>query len=61
MGYRGETRAKQDMKNRVRLDLLYIQNWSLGLDLKIMGMTAATLLRSLKNGPEPSAGAPNAG
>ncbi|MFZ9680380.1 MAG: exopolysaccharide biosynthesis polyprenyl glycosylphosphotransferase [Bacteroidia bacterium] len=60
MGYRGETRAKQDMKNRVRLDLLYIQNWSLGLDLKIIGMTAATLLRSLRNGPEPNVGAPNA-
>jgi len=61
MGYRGETRAKQDMKNRVRLDLLYIQNWSLGLDLKIMGMTAATLLRALKSGPETSPDAPNAG
>jgi len=48
LGYRGETRAKQDMKNRVRIDLLYIQNWSPLLDLKIIGMTALSLLRSLR-------------
>jgi hypothetical protein len=36
------------MKNRVRIDLLYIQNWSPLLDLKIIGMTALSLLRSLR-------------
>jgi putative colanic acid biosynthesis UDP-glucose lipid carrier transferase len=48
LGYRGETRVKQDMKNRVRIDLLYIQNWSPLLDLKIIGMTALSLLRSFR-------------
>lgn len=47
LGYRGETKAKQDMKNRVRIDLLYIQNWSLWLDIKIIGMTLGTLWQSL--------------
>ena len=34
-GYRGDT----DVKERVRLDIWYIENWSFGLDLKIMWKT----------------------
>ncbi len=35
-GYRGETRTLEDMRRRIELDLQYIDNWSLGLDLKIL-------------------------
>ena len=34
-GCRGETKSPEDMRRRVELDLYYIENWSLGLDLKI--------------------------
>lgn len=35
-GYRGETRTLEDMRRRIELDLQYIDNWSLFLDLKIL-------------------------
>jgi undecaprenyl-phosphate galactose phosphotransferase/putative colanic acid biosynthesis UDP-glucose lipid carrier transferase len=38
-GYRGETSRVEQMKGRVDCDLWYINNWSLGLDLKILMMT----------------------
>jgi|GEM_PF-2766983 len=38
-GARGETRTIQDMRRRVDLDLAYIRNWSLWLDLKIILLT----------------------
>lgn len=38
-GLRGETRELRDMEKRVNYDLFYINNWSLGLDLKILAMT----------------------
>jgi putative colanic acid biosynthesis UDP-glucose lipid carrier transferase len=40
-GWRGNTEQLQDMKKRVEYDLYYIDNWSLGLDLKILIMTLA--------------------
>ncbi len=39
-GWRGHTRGLGDMKKRVEYDLYYIDNWSLGMDLKILAMTA---------------------
>ena len=36
MGYVGETRNIQAMKDRVQLDIFYIRHWSLTLDLKIL-------------------------
>jgi putative colanic acid biosynthesis UDP-glucose lipid carrier transferase len=33
-GYRGEIEKDADMINRVKLDVFYIENWSLILDLK---------------------------
>jgi putative colanic acid biosynthesis UDP-glucose lipid carrier transferase len=39
-GWRGSTRALGDMKKRVEYDLYYIDNWSIGLDIKILVMTA---------------------
>lgn len=38
-GYRGETSDSQMMKNRVRLDLIYIENWTLWFDVKIILLT----------------------
>ncbi len=38
-GARGETRTINDMRRRVDLDLAYIRNWSLWLDLKIILLT----------------------
>ncbi len=38
-GYRGETKELQDMEGRVRLDVWYIENWSLSLDINIVLQT----------------------
>jgi len=42
-GYRGETKEIHLMKKRVELDAWYIENWSLGLDLKIIFLTVFKL------------------
>lgn len=38
-GYRGETETIDKMEKRVEYDLMYIQSWSLWLDLKIIFLT----------------------
>lgn len=38
-GYRGEVETKSDILNRIRLDVLYVERWSLGLDLQIIYST----------------------
>ena len=38
-GYRGETKELRDMEGRVRLDVWYIENWSLSLDINIIFKT----------------------
>ncbi|CAN7400255.1 undecaprenyl-phosphate glucose phosphotransferase [Pseudomonas sp. LjRoot71] len=43
-GYRGETETLDKMAKRVELDLTYINNWSLWLDIKILVKTPFTLL-----------------
>ncbi len=35
-GYRGEIKKRSDIKNRIRLDIFYIENWSFFLDIKII-------------------------
>ncbi len=42
-GLRGETASEAVMRARVEHDLFYIDNWSLGLDLRILGRTATSL------------------
>jgi putative colanic acid biosynthesis UDP-glucose lipid carrier transferase len=44
-GMRGETDTPDKMLNRIRLDLEYIDAWSLWLDMKIIWMTAFLVLR----------------
>lgn len=43
-GCRGETETLEKMQKRVELDLAYINNWSLWLDIKILLKTPLTLL-----------------
>ncbi len=38
-GWRGETTSVEQIENRVRCDLFYIDNWSFFFDLKIIAMT----------------------
>lgn len=38
-GYRGEVENKSDILNRIRLDVLYVERWTLGLDLRIIYST----------------------
>jgi putative colanic acid biosynthesis UDP-glucose lipid carrier transferase len=44
-GYRGEIKIKSDIKNRVRLDIFYIENWSFLLDLKIITKTVFNVFK----------------
>ena len=45
-GWRGETRTEAQIENRVAHDLYYIENWSIGLDLKILVLTLWREMRS---------------
>jgi exopolysaccharide biosynthesis polyprenyl glycosylphosphotransferase len=44
-GLRGETATIDEMERRVKLDLWYVENWSLLLDLKIAWRTCFELMR----------------
>jgi Undecaprenyl-phosphate glucose phosphotransferase len=44
-GFRGETSEDFQMKNRVRLDTLYIKKWSLLIDIKIIVLTVYNALK----------------
>ena len=44
-GLRGETRSVDKMTERVKLDLWYINNWSLGFDIYILLRTCFEVLR----------------
>ncbi|AUC85505.1 undecaprenyl-phosphate glucose phosphotransferase [Polaribacter sp. ALD11] len=44
-GYRGEIKRKTDIKNRVRLDIFYIENWSFFLDIKIIIQTVLNVFK----------------
>ena len=45
-GWRGETATEEQIENRVRCDLFYIDNWSLLLDIKIAVLTVLREIHS---------------
>jgi Undecaprenyl-phosphate glucose phosphotransferase len=45
-GWRGETDTIEKIRKRVEYDLYYIENWSLGFDLRILVLTVFALLRT---------------
>lgn len=44
-GFRGETKTLDQMENRVKADIWYVENWSFGLDLRIMWRTLVNMLK----------------
>ncbi|MBX0290444.1 exopolysaccharide biosynthesis polyprenyl glycosylphosphotransferase [Hymenobacter sp. HSC-4F20] len=48
-GFRGETREAGTMEKRVEYDLKYVENWSFGLDMKIIGLTVWNMVKGEKN------------
>lgn len=48
-GYRGQTDDKYSMKNRVRIDILYIERWSFMLDIKVIWLTVQNMFRGEEN------------
>lgn len=47
-GYRGEIETEKDMINRIKMDVFYIENWSLILDLRIIYLTVVNILKGDK-------------
>jgi putative colanic acid biosynthesis UDP-glucose lipid carrier transferase len=43
-GFRGETATLEDMRRRVEVDLEYLRNWSLELDIRIVLQTVRMML-----------------
>ncbi|MCC6576795.1 MAG: exopolysaccharide biosynthesis polyprenyl glycosylphosphotransferase [Flavobacteriales bacterium] len=48
-GFRGETRTPELMERRIELDVWYLENWSFGLDLRIVLRTVTNMLRKDPN------------
>ncbi len=44
-GYRGEIATKEEIVNRVKYDIFYIENWSVFLDIKIIFETVINLFK----------------
>ncbi len=44
-GFRGEIKNDDDMINRIKYDVFYIENWSLILDLKIIAQTVINIFK----------------
>ncbi|MDA0972395.1 MAG: undecaprenyl-phosphate glucose phosphotransferase [Bacteroidetes bacterium] len=49
-GYRGETKEVKQMLDRVKMDVFYIQHWSLFLDARIIWKTVVNMLTLQKTG-----------
>lgn len=47
-GFRGETKTRADIRNRVRLDLFYLERWTVWLDLGIIFKTCWEVLNPSK-------------
>ena len=48
-GFRGETKQKADMENRVKCDIYYLENWTSMLDVRIIFMTIINAVRGEEN------------
>ncbi|WP_452221567.1 exopolysaccharide biosynthesis polyprenyl glycosylphosphotransferase [Lacinutrix salivirga] len=48
-GYRGEIKSDEDIVNRIKYDIFYIENWSLFLDIKIIFQTFITMFKGDQN------------
>ena len=48
-GYRGETKEVSLMEKRVEYDVIYMENWSLSLDIKIIFLTVWNMIRGEKS------------
>jgi len=48
-GFRGETNTFYKLKNRIKLDRFYVENWSLLFDLKIIVSTVVIMFRGDEN------------
>jgi len=44
-GFRGEIETDEDMVNRIKFDVFYIENWSMALDLKIILQTVINIFK----------------
>ena len=44
-GFRGETKTTAEMEDRVELDIWYIENWSILLDIKMIMLTIWNMIR----------------
>lgn len=47
-GYRGEIKNDEDIINRIKYDIFYIENWSIFLDIKIIFDTVINILKGEK-------------
>jgi Undecaprenyl-phosphate glucose phosphotransferase len=48
-GFRGATEKPEQLQNRVAYDLQYIEDWSIGFDLKILAMTLVKVMSGDEN------------
>ncbi|RXR20939.1 undecaprenyl-phosphate glucose phosphotransferase [Flavobacterium amnicola] len=44
-GYRGEIETDDEMVNRIKFDVFYIENWSFFLDIKIIALTVINIFK----------------
>lgn len=49
MGYRGETTEPHQMKNRIKMDIFYVEHWTFWLDIKIVFLTLFKTFKGDKN------------
>ena len=48
-GYRGEITHPDQLQMRISHDIWYLQNWSIGLDMKILFLTASSIFKGDKH------------
>ena len=48
-GFRGEVHRPLDLRHRARLDNFYVTNWAMSMDIKIVAMTAFSMIKPPKS------------